>query len=191
MARWMVRVVGGVVAAFTAVAAVLLVGLRTKSPTVVNRVRRFNKAVTNPRVLRTAGEPGASASVIRHIGRVSGRRYETPVGPFAVADAFVIALPYGSQVDWARNLMASGSAELVHEGRTLTLSEPEVLSVAEMIVDLPPSEQRMLRLFAVDECLRVRAALDRLATGVTARSRVSGRVGLGAGTPCPRSEAIG
>src|SRR5687767_8959102 len=56
--------------AVAADATVFLVGMRTKSPAVVDRVRRFNRAVTNPRVLRSAGSPGASASVIRHVGRV-------------------------------------------------------------------------------------------------------------------------
>lgn len=156
--RWFVRLVGGTVVAFAVLATVFLVGMRTKTPAVVDRVRRFNRAVTNPRVLRSAGEPGASASVMRHVGRVSGRSYETPVGPFAVGDAFVIALPYGPGADWVRNVMANGSATLVHEGRTVPLHEPEVVSVAEVIADLPSSEQRTLRLFGVDECLRVRPA---------------------------------
>src|SRR5215213_2744877 len=97
------------------VATVFVLGMRTKSPVVMDRVRRFNRAVTNPRVLRSAGSPGASASVIRHVGRVSGRSYETPVGPFAVGDDFVIALPYGSGTDWVRNVLTHGAATLVHE----------------------------------------------------------------------------
>jgi hypothetical protein len=156
--RWFVRLVGVTVLGFAVLATVFLVGMRTKTPAVVDRVRRFNRAVTNPRVLRSAGEPGASASVIRHVGRVSGRSYETPVGPFAVGDDFVIALPYGPGADWVRNVMTKGSAVLVHEGRTVPIHEPEVVPVAEVITDLPSSEQRTLRLFGVDECLRVRPA---------------------------------
>ena len=33
---------------------------------------------------------------------------------------------------------------------------PEVVAVSEVIADLPPSQQRVLRLFGVAECLRVR-----------------------------------
>jgi hypothetical protein len=154
--RWLVRLVGAVMVGIVVLATVFLVGMRTKSPAVVDRVRRFNRAVTNPRVLRSAGEPGASAAVLRHVGRVSGRSYETPVGPFAVGDDFVIALPYGPGADWVRNVMTKGSAVLVHEGRTVPIHEPEVVPVAEIMTELPPSEQRTLRLFGVDECLRVR-----------------------------------
>jgi hypothetical protein len=154
--RWFARLVGVTVIGLAVLATVFLVGMRTKTPAVVDRIRRFNRAVTNPRVLRSAGKPGASASVIRHVGRVSGRSYETPVGPFAVGDDFVIALPYGPRADWVRNVMTTGSAILVHEGRTVPIHEPEVVPVAEVITDLPSSEQRTLRLFGVDECLRVR-----------------------------------
>jgi hypothetical protein len=152
----LVRLVGVAVIGFAVLAAVFLVGMRSKSPAVLDRVRRWNRAVTNPRVLRSAGEPGASAAVIRHVGRVSGRSYETPVGPFAVGDGFVIALPYGSGVDWARNVLTAGVAVLVHEGRTVTVEEPEVVAVADVLSSLPPSQQRVLRLFRVEECLRVR-----------------------------------
>ena len=129
-----------------------------KSPFVLDTVRSFNRAVTNPRVLRSAGSPGASASVIRHVGRTTGRSYETPVGPFPTSDGFVIALPYGPGVDWARNVMSSGSATLVHEGETIRVERPEVVLTTEIAGDLPASQQRTQRVFAVDKCLRVRRA---------------------------------
>jgi hypothetical protein len=154
--RWLVRLVGAALLATAALAAVFVVGMRTKSPVVTDRVRRFNRAVTNPRVLRSAGTPGASASVIRHVGRVSGRSYETPVGPFAVGDDFVIALPYGPGADWVRNVLTHGTATLVHEGRTVPVHQPEVVPTTLVVEDLPPSDQRTLRLFGVGECLRVR-----------------------------------
>jgi deazaflavin-dependent oxidoreductase (nitroreductase family) len=154
--RWVVRLVGMVAVVLAALATVFLLGMRTKSPVVVNRVRRFNRAVTNPRVLRSAGAPGASASVIRHVGRVSGRMYQTPVGPFGVGDDFIVALPYGPGADWVRNVIADGSATLVHEGRTVPVGQPEVVPVAEVMRALPSSEQRTLRLFRVEHCLRLR-----------------------------------
>ena len=156
MGRWLVRLVGGATALVAAVATVFLLGMRTKSPAVLDRVRRFNRAVTNPRVLRSAGSPGASASVIRHVGRVSGRQYETPVGPHVVGDGFVIALPYGPGADWARNVLARTSATLVHEGRTVPVDRPQVVPTTHVLSDLPSSERRTLRVFGVDQCLRLR-----------------------------------
>jgi deazaflavin-dependent oxidoreductase (nitroreductase family) len=158
VSKWFARFSAAAVVALVALATVFLAGMRSKSPAVVDRVRRFNRAVTNPRVLRSAGSPGSSAGVIRHVGRVSGHSYETPVGPFAVGDDFVIALPYGPRTDWVRNVLANGSATLVHEGRTVQVHDPEVIPTVEIVGDLPSSEQRTLRVFRVDQCLRVRRA---------------------------------
>ncbi len=156
--RWIGRLLGLLVVALGAIGVVFVVGMRTKSPLVLDRIRRFNREVTNPRVLRSAGTPGASASVIHHVGRTSGRSHATPVGPFAVGEDFVIALPYGPGADWVRNVLASGSATLVHEGSTIPIDRPEVVPVGLVVDDLPPSQQRVLRVFGVEECLRVQRA---------------------------------
>jgi hypothetical protein len=104
---------------------------------------------------RSAGKPGAYASVIRHRGRVSGRFYETPVVPFATDDGFLIALPYGPNTDWLKNVLASGSAVLVTDGRTYTVDRPEVIATGAVTDLFPPREQRTHRWFGVDQCLRV------------------------------------
>jgi deazaflavin-dependent oxidoreductase (nitroreductase family) len=156
MRKWIVLLVAIATLALTVLASLFLVGMRTKSPLVQDRVRRFNRAVTNRRVLRSAGSPGVQTGVMCHVGRVSGREYRTPVGPFALGDQFVIALPYGAKTDWVRNVIAAGSATLVHEGRTVPVHMPEVVPTSEVMADLPVSQQRVLRVFGVDQCLRVR-----------------------------------
>jgi deazaflavin-dependent oxidoreductase (nitroreductase family) len=152
------RVLGLATVAFAAIGAVFLVGMRRKSARVQDAVRRLNRAFTNPIVLKTAGAPGATASIVRHVGRTSGRTYETPVGPFGTPDGFLIALPYGTKPDWVKNVRAAGRAQLVHEGTTFEVVEPEVVRIATVLEHLPANEQRLLRMFAVDECLRVRTA---------------------------------
>jgi hypothetical protein len=52
------------------------------------------------------------------------------VGPFAIGDQFVIVLPYGPGADWVRNVLAHGSATLVHEGRTVRVDQPVVVPLA-------------------------------------------------------------
>jgi deazaflavin-dependent oxidoreductase (nitroreductase family) len=151
----MVRLIGGAVVAVAALAACFVVGMRTKNPAVQDRVRRFARDVGNPRVLRRAGQPGVPAAVLRHVGRVSGRTYETPVVPHPVDGDYVIALPYGPSADWVRNVLAAGSATVVHDGSTVVVREPRVVPTAHVASRLPESEQRTLRVFAVDECLRV------------------------------------
>ena len=138
------------------IVVVFFVGMRTGSPFVRDMVRRLNRAWSNPYQMKTAGTPGAYASVIRHVGRTTGRSYETPVVPFLTDDGFVIALPYGSGTDWLKNVVASGSATIVHEGNTYLVDRPELVPVALAAPYLPAKEQRSLRRFAVGGCLRVR-----------------------------------
>jgi deazaflavin-dependent oxidoreductase (nitroreductase family) len=150
--------VGVLALVLVVVVIAFLFGMRRKSPLVLRTVRRVNRAVVNPRQLRTAGTPGAYASVIRHVGRASGRPYETPVGAFTTDDGFVIALPYGSDPDWLKNVMAAGTATLVHEGSTHQVDRPELITTTAAAPYLPDKEVRTLSRFAVDQCLRLRTA---------------------------------
>ena len=156
MLRRLIQLVVGLVFLLGVFVGVVLGGMRSKSPPVLNAIRRFNRSVSNPRQMATAGSPGAYASVIRHVGRTSGREYETPIGAMETEDGFVVALPYGASADWLKNLLASGSAMIVNEGSTYRVDQPEVVTMAEAIDDFPPKERRMLRVFGVDKSLRVR-----------------------------------
>lgn len=149
------RVVTIVAVAPVAAAAGLILGIRTKYPPVVGLVRRFARDWGNPRVLKTAGTVGGPASIIEHTGRTSGRVFRTPVTPTQTVDGFVIALPYGAGTDWVKNILAAGSATLVHEGQTYALEQPEVVPIAAAAVDFGCRERRFLRLFGVQECLRL------------------------------------
>jgi deazaflavin-dependent oxidoreductase (nitroreductase family) len=156
MWRRIARIVGGLLLALVALGTVFLVSMRTKFPPVVTAVRRMNRAVSNPQAMKTAGQPGATASVIRHVGRTSGTPYETPIGPYTTDDGFVIALPYGSSPDWLKNVLAAGSAVIVHEGNTYRVDRPELVPRAVAVVHVPRTEQWSLRVFGVDDFLRVR-----------------------------------
>ena len=150
------QMIGGLFVALIALSVVFLVVMRAKYAPALSAVRRMNRDVWNPRAMKTAGQPGAMAAVIRHVGRTSGTPYETPIGPFTTDDGFVVALPYGTTPDWLKNLLAAGSAVIVHEGVTYRVDRPEVIPSADAYSYVPRTEQRSLRLFAVDQFLRVR-----------------------------------
>ena len=154
MIRWVFVLVGVLVGGLLLFLAFLVVAMRTKSPQMLGAIRRLNRSVTN-KLQRSAGKPGASTSLIRHRGRVSGRSYETPIVPFAIDNGFLGACPNGPGTDWVRNLLAHGSAVLVTDGTTYTVDRPEVVAPALVEELFPPSERRTHRLFRVDHSLRV------------------------------------
>lgn len=111
--------------------------------------------VTRPVALRTAGKAGSNTSAVRHVGRRSGKNYETPVVAVQHEDSFFIALPYGARTDWLKNVLASGKAEIVNKGTTYAVDRPEVVSMEDATGYFGPKEQRLHRRFRVMSALRV------------------------------------
>ena len=89
------------------------------------RVARFNKALNNPvqGLYAWALPPWA---VLLHRGRRSGRSYRTPVLAFRRDRTLIVALLYGEQSDWLRNMQDDGG-RVVRMGRTYEVSAPRVL----------------------------------------------------------------
>jgi len=84
---------------------------------------RFNLHVTNrilgPLALRMPG-----MGVVVHTGRTSHRVFRTPVLVFRRGNRFLIALTYGRDSQWVRNVIAEKGCELETEGHTVRLSDP-------------------------------------------------------------------
>ena len=148
--------VGVIALGLAAIGSFFLLGMRWKAPWVQKPIIWISRVAINPRQMRTAGSPGAYASVIHHRGRTSGRPYQTPVGAVPTEDGFVIALPYGARVSWLRNVVAGKSATILHEGQTYAVDEPEVIQMTAAERYFPPGDRRSHRIFGVEQCLHVR-----------------------------------
>lgn len=146
---------GAVLVVIGCLGAAYVFGMRWRSSLVIGPLVRLQRAVINPRQLRSAGKPGAYASIIRHVGRTSGKPYETPVGVVATGDGFLIGLVYGSGTNWVRNVLASGCATIVHEGRTYAVDRPEMIPMQTVAAQFPASDQRGFRFLGVDQALRL------------------------------------
>jgi deazaflavin-dependent oxidoreductase (nitroreductase family) len=86
---------------------------------------RFNRRVTNRLLGRLATRlPGFG--VVVHTGRKTRRQYRTPVNVFSRPGGYVIALMYGANAEWVRNVLASGGCTLETRGRALRLSQPRL-----------------------------------------------------------------
>ncbi|HEX6195786.1 MAG TPA: nitroreductase family deazaflavin-dependent oxidoreductase [Jiangellaceae bacterium] len=145
---------------------VLLVAMRTKYQPVLTFIRRMNRKVTNPRVLKTAGQAGSSTAVIHHVGRSTGAPYRTPIGVVDTADGFVVVLPYGTSPDWLKNVVAAGSAVVEFDGRTHTVNDPEVVGAAEVSAHFSRKDELVRRLYGVDQVLVLKRVDANVAGGV-------------------------
>ena len=69
----------------------------------------------------------------------------------------MIALTYGTETDWVRNVLAGGGCDLVRGGKTLALAGPHLIETADPPADLPAPVRRALRLLTVAAYLRLAA----------------------------------
>jgi deazaflavin-dependent oxidoreductase (nitroreductase family) len=99
------------------------------------KIARFNKVVTN----RTVGLLGPwmpGFGVVIHKGRNSGRTYRTPVNLFRTGQGYLLALTFGSDADWVKNVLAADSFEVITQRRTYRLVDPK-LFVDELRSQVP------------------------------------------------------
>jgi deazaflavin-dependent oxidoreductase (nitroreductase family) len=65
--------------------------------------------------------------ILKHLGRKSGRVYRTPVNVFRAPEGFLIALTYGRESEWVKNVLAAGGCELETRGVRYLLSAPTIV----------------------------------------------------------------
>ena len=119
-------------------------------------IARTNRYWINPIARRLAGKVPPFI-LIRHVGRTSGKPYETPVWAFRRSSGFIIALTYGERTDWLRNLRAAGTCEAIYRHRTYELAYPEVVHGDPRDQPLPWIVQQGLRVMGVRDFLVVSA----------------------------------
>ena len=119
-----------------------------------SRVARWNKVGLN-RITRHVAPWMPGFGLVVHRGRRSGREYQTPVNVFPADDGFIIALTYGADTDWVKNVQAAGGCELRTRGRVLRVGSPRVYH-DETRHGIRPLERQMLRLLGVADFLSVK-----------------------------------
>ena len=121
-------------------------------------IRPFTVAVVNPVTRLFAGHV-PMFGIVRHRGRRSGRLYRAPVNVFRDSGDYLVALTYGSQVDWVRNVLAAGGCEMETGGRLVRLTDPELFTDRTRRL-MPFPVRQFLGLVNVTEFLRLRLATD-------------------------------
>lgn len=89
-------------------------------------VARLNLVLTNP-ILRHVAWWAPGFAMVTHVGRTSGRVRRTPVNIFAHGRDYVIALTYGRDSEWVKNVQAAGGCVVQTRGRHIRLVHPQVV----------------------------------------------------------------
>ena len=74
------------------------------------------------RIARTGHGPFA---LVHHVGRTTGRPYDTPLILARVPEGFVAELTYGPGVNWYRNITAAGRCVVVFRGKEHRIEQIE------------------------------------------------------------------
>ena len=132
------------------------------SPIVKIVIRPMTK-VLNPLIVKLAGRRHfRMAAQVRHVGRRSGRTYTTPVSARRSGDMVVIALTFGNQSDWSRNLRSAGGGSIRIEGQDYQVTQPQFMSrrYAKPLVQaaFSPLERAGFRILGIKQVMVLRIA---------------------------------
>jgi deazaflavin-dependent oxidoreductase (nitroreductase family) len=103
-------------------------------------------------------------AIISYRGRKTGNKLRTPMNAFRDGDGYVFALTYGPDVQWVKNVLASGEADLQLGRRHVSLRDPVLF--ADPTRHLMPLPVRFfLGLMRVNWFLRMSASSVQLDRG--------------------------
>lgn len=111
---------------------------------------QVNKKLFNPRELNKGKRP-----VLTHVGRTSGKAYQTPLDAHPVDGGYIFILVYGSASDWVQNILKSGSAALTVDGRQIDLVSPRVITKADAWPQVAPGTKEPPGMLRITEFLQM------------------------------------
>lgn len=100
---------------------------------------KINKRTFNPWSIRKGEYP-----VVTHVGRTSGKAYQTPLDAHPTKTGYVLVARYGPNSDWVRNILAAQAAILRIDGEEHGLDSPRLVVQEEalnaLVSDEPPAD---------------------------------------------------
>ncbi len=84
---------------------------------------RLNKKTFNKLELKRGVRP-----VLTHVGRSSGKTYQTPLDAHPIDNGYIFIINYGRGSDWVQNILAAGSAQLSVAGEVIELDSPRIVA---------------------------------------------------------------
>jgi deazaflavin-dependent oxidoreductase (nitroreductase family) len=100
---------------------------------------KINRRLFNPREIRRGKYP-----VVTHVGRKSGKTFQTPLDAFPTKTGYVLVARYGPESDWVQNILVAQAATLRIGGEEHALGSPRLVSQEEaldaLVSDDPPAD---------------------------------------------------
>jgi deazaflavin-dependent oxidoreductase (nitroreductase family) len=138
---WRSLAVGGAVVVALGWLLAQVKAFREHDPTTVNRFKNLERRWANPLMLAIAGHAPWPVSRLEHRGRRSGALRVTPLLAEPIREGFIMALPYGQDADWAKNVLHAGEGVLQYQGIRYRVGHPRFVAAA----DAPPETPLLLR----------------------------------------------
>jgi deazaflavin-dependent oxidoreductase (nitroreductase family) len=114
-------------------------------------IRYFNKYVLNRLTGKIARSSWGPFSIVYHVGRRSGKPYETTIIAIPTAASFIVALTYGPDVDWFRNVTAAGRCKILWHSRVYPIEKIEALEVETALPYFPAFERTILQWVGIQD----------------------------------------
>jgi deazaflavin-dependent oxidoreductase (nitroreductase family) len=123
-----------------------------------DRFLSFLKHYFNPLTRRLARSSLGPFSIVRHVGRHSGKHYETPIIVAPIAGGFVIELTYGPDVDWYKNVLAAGGCTVIWHGKEYVIDKLEPIDADSGRAAFPLPARLILRVTKRQHYVKMKAA---------------------------------
>jgi len=94
-------------------------------------------------------------AVVRHRGRRTGRPYAVPVAIRVSSGSFIIPLPYGSETQWLRNVVAANGCSIRWRGADHIATAPRVIGIEDAAGAFHPIQHAILRAAGIRAFLRL------------------------------------
>jgi deazaflavin-dependent oxidoreductase (nitroreductase family) len=92
--------------------------------------------------------------VLHHVGRRTGRTYDTPVVVRVTDEAVYVPLPFGERTDWYRNARAAGGSWVTWKGAYHWLGRPVVVDRGAAGSGFSRLMQQVMRIARIEQVVR-------------------------------------
>ncbi len=118
-------------------------------------VAKANRRIVNPVFRQFAGKIPPFA-IVEHRGRKSGKLFRTPLMVFPAGDEMLVALTYGKDADWVKNIVAAGECTMEYRQQRIALTAPRLSRTNPNDQPFPFLVRTVLRIMQVNDFLRLR-----------------------------------